>query len=224
MIYGSAAKTTLEKLNNVHHQGLRLSSGAFCTSPVHSLYVITHEPSLQTRRGRLSLKYYFKIKSHHSHPIYILMSLIPILKLFIKNRPSCVPSFGLRMQILLDFNNLVNQEILPLEREQPPLYNDKIKVIDDLDRFPRPTTLPTTYMQLFYAHRQAFSYFKEIYTYGSKFNNHVASAVVFENAAEAIRQLLYCKSNNVLPSCPKHPVLQARVATAIPICTSKETK
>ncbi|GIY01815.1 RNase H domain-containing protein [Caerostris extrusa] len=92
------------------------------------------------------------------------------------------------MQILLDFNNLVNQEILPLEREQPPWHNDKIKVIDDLDRFPRPTTLPATYLQLFYSHRQAFSQYKEIYTDGSKSNNHVPSAVVIEN--EMITQCL----------------------------------
>ncbi|GIY96596.1 putative RNA-directed DNA polymerase from transposon X-element [Caerostris extrusa] len=42
-------------------------------------------------------------------------------------KTSYVPSFGLRMQILLDFNNLVTQEILPLEREQPPWHTDKIK-------------------------------------------------------------------------------------------------
>ncbi|GIY86505.1 putative RNA-directed DNA polymerase from transposon BS [Caerostris extrusa] len=102
MIYGSAAKTTLDKLNTVHHQGLRLSSGAFRTSPVHSLYVITHGPSLQTRRERLSLKYYFKIKSHHSHPLYTHVTH-PNFKTFYENRPSYVPSFGLRMQILLDF-------------------------------------------------------------------------------------------------------------------------
>ncbi|GIY08417.1 hypothetical protein CEXT_166161 [Caerostris extrusa] len=55
----------------------------------------------------------------------------------------------LECRFYLIFNNLVNQEILPLEREQPPCHNDKIKAIDDLDRFPRPTTLPATYLQLF---------------------------------------------------------------------------
>ncbi|GIY96602.1 hypothetical protein CEXT_718391 [Caerostris extrusa] len=78
-----------------------------------------------------------------------------------KNRPSYVPSFGLRMQILLDLNNLVNQEILPLEREQPPWHTDKIKVIDDLDRFPRPTTLPATYLQLVYSQTSFFHTIKK---------------------------------------------------------------
>ncbi|GIY14948.1 hypothetical protein CEXT_440741 [Caerostris extrusa] len=102
MIYGSAAKTTLDKLNTVHHQGLRLSSGAFRTLPVHSLYVINHEPSDST------------------------------------------------MKILLPFINLDNPAILPLACEQSPWHNRKIQIIDDLEIFPRQTTLPSTYFQLFF--------------------------------------------------------------------------
>ena len=44
--YGSARPSYIKLLDTVHHQGLRLSLGAFRTSPVDSLYVEANEPSL----------------------------------------------------------------------------------------------------------------------------------------------------------------------------------
>ena len=47
-------------LDTVHHQALRLCTGAFRTSPVESLYVEAGEPSLNDRRDSLSLQYYIR--------------------------------------------------------------------------------------------------------------------------------------------------------------------
>ena len=38
IVYGSARKSYLKSLDTIHYQGLRLALGAFCTSPVESLY------------------------------------------------------------------------------------------------------------------------------------------------------------------------------------------
>ncbi|GBL72884.1 RNA-directed DNA polymerase from mobile element jockey [Araneus ventricosus] len=54
-VYGSAAKSTLKMLDPLHHQGLRIVTGAFRTTPIPSLHVISGEPSLELRRRRLSL-------------------------------------------------------------------------------------------------------------------------------------------------------------------------
>ena len=51
IVYGSASKTALAKLDPVHNQGLRLSLGAFRSSPVESLYVEAHEPPLEIGDG-----------------------------------------------------------------------------------------------------------------------------------------------------------------------------
>ena len=59
-VYGTAAKTALKMLDTVHHQALRLCTGAFRTSPVESLYVEAGEPSLNDRRDSLSLQYYIR--------------------------------------------------------------------------------------------------------------------------------------------------------------------
>ena len=54
IIYGSARKAYLQMLDPIHKQGLRLVLGAFRTSPVASLYVEADEPSLYSRREKLS--------------------------------------------------------------------------------------------------------------------------------------------------------------------------
>ncbi|GBL76972.1 hypothetical protein AVEN_12637-1 [Araneus ventricosus] len=53
-LYGSAAKSILKFLDSVHHQGLCIATGAFRTTPIPSLHVISGEPSLELRRHRLS--------------------------------------------------------------------------------------------------------------------------------------------------------------------------
>ena len=60
VVYGSARRSYLLKLDPIHHQGLRLCLGAFRTSPVESLYSEAREPSLSPRRRLLSLKYFIK--------------------------------------------------------------------------------------------------------------------------------------------------------------------
>ena len=54
IVYGSAFKTALAMPDPVQNQGLRLSLGAFRSSPVESLYVEAHEPPLEIRREKLA--------------------------------------------------------------------------------------------------------------------------------------------------------------------------
>ena len=46
IVYGSARKSYIERLDPIHNQGLRLCLGAFRTTPVKSLYVEANEPPL----------------------------------------------------------------------------------------------------------------------------------------------------------------------------------
>ena len=56
ILYGSARPSYIKLLDTVHHQGLRLSLGAFRTSPVESLYVEANKPSLENRRVKLGMQ------------------------------------------------------------------------------------------------------------------------------------------------------------------------
>ena len=69
-MYGSARPSYIKRLDTVHNQGLRLCLGAFCTSPVQSLYVETNEPPLGMRT-RLSLQYCVKLMFYGVNPAYL---------------------------------------------------------------------------------------------------------------------------------------------------------
>ena len=57
-------------LDSIHKQGLRLALGAFRTSPVASLYVEADEPSLYSRREKLSLQYAIRLAANPSNPAH----------------------------------------------------------------------------------------------------------------------------------------------------------
>ena len=57
-------------LDPIHNQGLRLALGAFRTSPVASLYVEADEPSLYSRREKLSLQYAIRPAANPSNPAH----------------------------------------------------------------------------------------------------------------------------------------------------------
>ena len=52
---GTASNTNLRQLDSIHNSGLRLALGAFCTSPVSSLYTEANEAPLEERRLKLSM-------------------------------------------------------------------------------------------------------------------------------------------------------------------------
>ena len=76
IVYGSTAKTSLAKLDPVHNKGLRLSLGAFRSSPVESLYVEAHEPPLEIRRVKLALQYILKLQANSKIQLLMLCSIL----------------------------------------------------------------------------------------------------------------------------------------------------
>ena len=68
IVYGSARPSYINLPNTVHYQGLRISLGAFRTSPVESLYAETNEPSPENRWIKLCMQCATKLKAHPSNP------------------------------------------------------------------------------------------------------------------------------------------------------------
>ena len=78
-------RSILKQLDPIHHQSLRIALGAFRTSPAQSLYIEAHEPSLTTRRLKLSLNYVLKLKSlPENQPIVVFLN--PKTQNYLKNR------------------------------------------------------------------------------------------------------------------------------------------
>ena len=57
-------------LDPIHNQGLRLALRAFRTSLVASLYVEADEPSIYSRREKLSLQYAIRLAANPSNPAH----------------------------------------------------------------------------------------------------------------------------------------------------------
>ena len=97
IVYGSASKSVLRTLDAVHHAGLRICLGAFCTSPVQSLYVKAGETSLSLRRLRLSMNYVLRLHSIPENPAYDCVVNPKFLSHF-EAQPHITPILGILLQ------------------------------------------------------------------------------------------------------------------------------
>ena len=172
-IYGTASPTALKMLDTVHHQALRLCSGAFRTSPVESLYIETGEMSLKDRRLYLQLQYYIRSQQipvdktlvhldDNSHDTYYQT---------IRNKPK---SLGYK----------IRQDIQTLELQFPivstytessigPWNQPDLKICMLLSIYVKNNTTAEEYLQLFRQHRHDVD--MEIYTDGSKSDTGVGA-------------------------------------------------
>ena len=92
-------------LDPIHHQGLRLALGAFRTSPTASLYVEADEPSLNTRREKLSLQYAIRIAEKNSNPAHDVTFQPNFMDLY-ESKPNFIKSFGVRFLPVLESANI----------------------------------------------------------------------------------------------------------------------
>ncbi|CAN8024021.1 unnamed protein product [Ixodes persulcatus] len=84
-------------LDPIHHQGIRLATGAFRTSPVPSLYAESNEWSLDKRRFYLSTQYFLRLHTLPQHPNFSLILSIKYEQAF-QNKPSVTRPFALRVK------------------------------------------------------------------------------------------------------------------------------
>ena len=172
-IYGTASPSALKMLDTVHHQALRLCTGAFRTSPKESLYVETGEQSLEDRRLSLRVQFYIRSKQlpvdktivhlgDESHDHYYKRN---------RNKPK---SLGFR----------VRQEVQALDLEVPaisiltesklgPWEQPTLEVCMALSIFYKNVTTAEEFVQNFRSHRHDVDI--EVYTDGSKSDTGVGA-------------------------------------------------
>ena len=110
LVYSSAAATTLDKLNTVVTDALRISTGAFKSSPTDSLHILVNERKLSHRRDYLSLRYFYK-KSNTNNPATQDMTPIYYSTLF---RNKAIPQpLSLRIQHSIEKYQLRKQFVKP---------------------------------------------------------------------------------------------------------------
>lgn len=88
------------------------SFGAFRTYQVLILYVDCNEQALHYVREKLLLDLFYRILSHHSHPLNTYISNTKN-DIFYQDRPSCVPRFDPRMRNRFDNSPVFTIEVIP---------------------------------------------------------------------------------------------------------------
>ncbi|GFU46495.1 probable RNA-directed DNA polymerase from transposon X-element [Trichonephila clavipes] len=185
--YGSACNSTLQKLDPVHHMALRICSGAFRTSPVHSLYVNCHQLPLDLRRRKLSLAFYFKILSVPSHPLQNV-SMSTSMKRLYDARPSNIRPFMDRMKLHISELDLPNVRIQQRNLFLfPPWNTPRFLYINPFATYSKSTVAPVVFQRVFAYHRSQYSRYSAIYTDGSKRADYVGCGVVIEDIMHGYR-------------------------------------
>ena len=178
IVYGSARTSYIGMLDTVHHQGIRLSLGAFRTSPVESLYVEANEESLYRRRERLPLQYAIKLSSTPNNPTFDTVFRPKYSEIF-AIRPNAIPTFGLRIKDLIDEANInietIRQATMP---ESPSWHLESPLIIYGLKTVKKVDTNPLVFQGLFNDVQDKYFDHQFLYTDGAKDDHKVGCAVV----------------------------------------------
>ena len=184
IVYGSARKSYLKCLDTIHHQGLRL---ALRTSPVESLYAESNEPSLYTRREKLSLQYTTKLAANPKNPAHNCV-FNPKYERFYNNTPSAIKPLGLRILPLLEQANISIKNVQPFSLpSKEPWTQNPPRVILDLHKNKKSEVDSHIFKSEFLEIKSAYKHYMSIYTDGSKQDEKVACAVISPNFTDSIR-------------------------------------
>ena len=174
-------------LDPIHHQGLRLALGAFRTSPTASLYVEADEPSLNTRREKLSLQYAIRIAENNSNPAHDVTFQPKYTDLY-ESKPNFIKSFGVRTLPVLESANINFKNIDKTFTPNIPTWCiNKPKLIFDLHSGKKSETSPIIMKSNFQELKSHYIDYKHIYTDGSKDDMKVGCAVVSDDFSETMR-------------------------------------
>ena len=162
---------------------MRLALDALRTSPVESLYVEANEAPLSLRRERLALQYYTKLQSCPSNPAFEC-TIDPKYKELFARKESAIPSFGIRIQSILDVSNILNDNVHATVIPQvPPWTMHHPKVCLELSVLAKKDTPSHVYIKKFNEIKDQY-YCIPIYTDGSKDNDTVGCGLI-------IKKLIY---------------------------------
>jgi ribonuclease HI len=177
IVYGSARKTYLKKLDTIQNQALKICLGAFRTSPIVSLHVEAGELPIRLRREKLALQYALKLRASMSNPSYKKAFYIRNTKLY-ERKPKAIRPIALRIHNSLKAicPNIEDVEQYRVPNIAPWLIK-RPQINLSLSEYPKALLDPLEFQKMFNELKDLYSDYTAIYTDGSKDNNKVAAAV-----------------------------------------------
>ena len=186
-VYDSAPTTTLRMLDTVHHQALRICSGAFRTSPVQSLYADLGEPSLYLRRQKLQLQTYVRVLGTRGCPTRSSL-LDGSLDEFFTLHPTRPTTMGFRARSLLSSLLLPAPSVEPsISYLHPPYDNSPTHLCPGIMGLSKTDTPPSELRYQFADHRETHTNTLSVFTDGCKRDDGVGYAAVFPTSTRSRR-------------------------------------
>ena len=176
-IYSSACKTSLQMLDPVHNLGIRLSTGAFKSSPVMSLYADSGELPLYLRREEIGLRYLFRLQASPNNPSKKIV--FGKRNNIFERHPRLPKPFGERIKESISELNVDMKEVKEMGfSKTPPWLIPDIRVCEKWMITPKANTPPENTRMMFLEHDEKHKKWEKIYTDGSKSERGVGFAAV----------------------------------------------
>lgn len=165
ILYGNAARMIIKKSDSTYHQGLRIASGAFRTSPVESIMTETYSLPLNLIREQRS--YGMNVLSNDKHPLYQKLSRSLIYNMRGNNKRTIVERLGSLLFEVGVEGGIFSRN----ERSKEPWFKDRVKYNTELVRHSRSDITNEVLQNLFLEAKSKYSGSKTFYTDGSKKDN-----------------------------------------------------
>lgn len=173
IVYSSARPSYTKTIDPVHNNGIRLSLGAFRTSPIDSMYSESGEPSLESRRHYLICSFLCKLRSTPDNPTYKTV-FHPAYSATYNIRSRSTRPLGIRAREILANLGVEMPDISEIGwPDTAPWTVAKPACLLQLTQFPKATTPSVVYQQNFLRLLSFYPDFTTIFTDGSKLDNSV---------------------------------------------------
>lgn len=184
--YATASRSLLKAIDTIHNRGLRLVTGAFCTSPINSLYCAAAEPPLELRREQLSLAYAASIFNNPENLNYAAITKAPNKELYHGAGPKA--PFNIRIKQLLELHRINPRNLIPISKNiVPPWTMTKPTVDLSLTNMSKSGTPPNVLNTLSSQRIASYEHYTVIYTDASKSADGVGTGIVFPDKTVAHR-------------------------------------
>ena len=184
-IYGSASATLLAKLNALQNEALRVATGAFKSSRIESLEVLTGVMPLRLSRQQKLAKYMLRVWATPTNPVNRLMSNNSSNRYIDSEEPPHLTQFAQR-SLTKKFESTSRE--LKLEQQHlwiegntqfPPWKTESLEPCPDLIKNSKGSIPDITLKVIFYSHMVSHKENEyRVYTDGSKTSDGVAFAIM----------------------------------------------
>ena len=192
--YGSACKTTLEKLNTIQNTALRVATGAFRTSPASSMQVLCGVKPLPDARKEKLVKYLIRVLVNPSNPVNSLIQekVLPLKEsiedgldlmdnasgTILTTRMAQLSFINRSARVLIEYQ--IKEDALCKERahETPLWLTRNLRACNSIIQNAKATIPERTLKRIFLNHIESHTNDSLVYTDGSKTTDGTAFAAV----------------------------------------------